>query len=78
MDLRLPVRDGTLVRKTRKIAPHIHLDMYTFQSNSLVVQQLLRGLIEVQHHPENQPLNRTERELASIETCGFRGNENLD
>lgn len=71
MDLRLPVRDGTLVHKIRKIAPHIHLDMYTFQSNSPVVQQLLRGLIEVQHHPEIQPLSGTERELASIEICGW-------
>jgi hypothetical protein len=66
MDLRLPVHDGTLVRKIRKIAPHIHLDMYTFQSNLPVVLRLLRGLIAVQHHPEIQPLSRTETELASI------------
>jgi hypothetical protein len=76
MGLRLLAHDGTLVRKIRKTAPHIHLDMYTFRSNLPVVLLLLRGLIEVQHRPEIQPLNRTETEFASIDICDFHCNEN--
>jgi hypothetical protein len=77
-DLRLPVRDETLVRRIRRTDPRIRPDMYTFRSNLLVVRLPLRGPIEVRHHPEIRPLSRTETEHASIEICGLHCNENWD